>query len=100
MAKRQPTITNRVLLMHMQAGHEALKSELKTALKMEIHRLDEKIEELKRDMTSLKGDVAELKRNDEKTHAALQRLYERRVEMVEELADHEKRLTHLEKAAA
>ena len=94
------TITNKVLLEHMQAGHEALRTELTreirrshTELTREIHRLDAKIETMGKDIT-------ELKRNDERTHAALQRLYERRLEVVEQLTDHEKRLVRLEGAAA
>ena len=113
MTKRQSPITNRILLQHMQTGHEALRTEMIR----EIRRLDAKIETLKEGFVGLKEDVAELKRNDEKIFAALQRLYERRLEVVEELRDHqpspsyfnegsglrpasEKRIVRLEKVAA
>lgn len=87
--KSSGEITNRMLLEHMQAGKEELKNELQKvekSLRGDIKRLDERIKQCER--------------NDEKTHIALQRLYEKRIVVVEKIEDHEKRITTIEKELA
>ena len=89
-------ITNQILLQHIQAGKEELKGEIQRIdkeLKSEIGHLAKRMERVEQ-------DIGELKRNDEKTHQALQRLYDRRIETVEKLEDHEKRIVTIEKELA
>ena len=98
--KSSDDITNRMLLEHMQAGMASLdtglRGELKRvekSLRSEIKRLDEKID-------SLTARTKQCENNDEKTHLALQRLYEKRVEITEKVEDHEKRIVTIEKEMA
>ena len=85
-------ITNQILLRHIQAGKEELKGE--------IQRIDKELKGLAKHMERVEQDIGELKRNDEKTHQALQRLYDRRIDAVEKLEDHEKRIATIEKELA
>ena len=86
-------ITLRMLLEHMQAGFESVKTELRSEFHAEFRR---ELDPLKKAVTQLQENVVQLQKNDEKTHLALQRLYDRRIETVERVDDHEERITVIE----
>lgn len=86
-------INNKVLLEHFQAGMTSLD----TGLRGELKRIEKS---LKDEIGQLDERIKHCEHNDEKTHLALQRLYERRTEMVEEIEDHEKRMKTIEKELA
>jgi predicted nuclease with TOPRIM domain len=81
-------ITNKVLLQHMQAGHESLR--------VDIKKLQSDVGTLKTDVGTLKHSVAKLQENDKKTHAALQNLYKTRLETDIHVDDHEERIIDIE----
>lgn len=90
-------VTNKMLLEHFQAGMTSLDIGLRgemTGLRGELKRVEKS---LKDEIRQLDERIRQCERNDEKTHLALQRLYEKRVEVVEKIEDHEKRIKIIEK---
>ncbi len=103
MPKDNHVVTLRMLLDHLQAGFESLRTDLQSELRRETEPLRKAVAQVQADVAQLKGDVGQLKanfaqlqENDEKTHLALQRLYERRIETVEKVEDHQERITAIE----
>lgn len=91
MAKKKTggILTLRMLLGHIQAGFESVKTELRSEFRRELNPL-------KKSVARLQEDVIQLQKNDERTHFALQRLYDRRIETVAKVDDHEERITVIE----
>ena len=88
-------VTNAILLQHMQAGHESLRADIKK-LEGDVGTLKTDVGTLKTDVGSLKYNVAKLQENDERTHAALQNLYKKRLDTDVRIDDHEERITDIE----